>query len=327
MAQVIEIHLESYYKLARRSLVFRFMGRDFKLLRGRKRKGLRFGSKLVRVGTERDCLLTIIRDHDQHEWNEAVRVALIYLGCVSWENRALIGYRPGGGHGFKDEWRTEIRKAFRANVTERRLPAITHYLRVEHLPCPQSPEHLAAIGLYREGMESESPFYKVLCFWNILSVTGRGTSAIEGWIDAAVKHRRSRLILDGERELVASTPRIGYYLADSCRNAIAHIRRNKPLDPAIDPNSPSDHQRMAIAARLLEGLARVYVEEDLGMKETLSLYRFGARAVPEYLTYAEMCARNRQLRRRVRRVDAPMEPALRRLLAERRKRLRAAGRV
>lgn len=114
-----------------------------------------------------------------------------------------------------------------------------------------------ALALYKEGVNSESVFYKFLSFWKILEVAIPDKTARWAWINANV----SRAALHKERitEIMVQAPDIAEYLDYSGRCAIAHVFRQ----PFVNPDDRTDNIRITKDVRVVEDLARAVISDGL----------------------------------------------------------------
>lgn len=96
-----------------------------------------------------------------------------------------------------------------------------------------------ALGLYREGLAAGSPFYRFLAFWNVLDARFEGSkSAVDDFLRATATRRNALPNASGVD--------VAEYLRDDSRNAIAHIVRHSPDARSIDPDMPSDRERLEL---------------------------------------------------------------------------------
>jgi hypothetical protein len=115
-----------------------------------------------------------------------------------------------------------------------------------------------ALAHYRDGLNTTSPFFRFLGFWNALDVACEDYQGrLPQWVsDSAAPywHRRG-----GDDP---APPDIWDYLRGSSRNAVAHAI---PHDvPALDPDDPDDRARLASDARLIRMLTEVRIRERWG---------------------------------------------------------------
>lgn len=110
------------------------------------------------------------------------------------------------------------------------------------------------LALYREGLNSESPFYRFLSMWNALdAVLDNDRTRIETFINAEAPRQATR-----RHAYAAPPPDWAEYLYDSNRNAIAHAVR-QPGKPLLDPDDPADRRRLNLDCHLLDDLVRIAV--------------------------------------------------------------------
>jgi hypothetical protein len=112
------------------------------------------------------------------------------------------------------------------------------------------------LALYREGLTTESPFYRFLSLWNALDAAlDNDINAIKQFVNAeAPRWAAGREGYDPPPDDWAA------YLYDSNRNAIAHAVR-QPGRPVLDPDTPADRARLYRDGRVLDDLVRAAVNE------------------------------------------------------------------
>ena len=81
--------------------------------------------------------------------------------------------------------------------------------------------------------------------------------------------------------------RLGDYLQEDCRHAIAHVRR-KPGRTPLKFDDDEESARLTISSRVTEGLAEHYIRTELGVTESMYLVRRRGRGFPEYLDEAAL---------------------------------------
>lgn len=123
-----------------------------------------------------------------------------------------------------------------------------------------------ALALYREGLNSGSPFYRCLAFRAVLDAihgveheTRQGTPTPEAltrdqFIDSAAS------AIAGRSSMQTPTSGWSNYLRDEVRNAVAHVLR--PGRRELNPDVPADRRTIARDGRLLQGLAREAIRRD-----------------------------------------------------------------
>jgi Methylamine utilization protein MauJ len=112
---------------------------------------------------------------------------------------------------------------------------------------------------YREGLNTPSPFFGFLGFWNALDVACEDhPGALQAWVEQTAGqywHLRG-----------ASDPAPADtwdYLNEASRNAVAHAVRY-PGRPALDPDAPEDRARLSQDKRLVQSLVDIRVRERWG---------------------------------------------------------------
>jgi hypothetical protein len=106
--------------------------------------------------------------------------------------------------------------------------------------------------------------------------------------------RRHRARIVGTREDLFSNlnlngKHLGEYLREDCRNAIAHIARNrpKPGKTKIVMGSLEDDLRISISTYIVRQFARFYIEEKLSVCKRMYLLRRHGRGFPVYVEEEE----------------------------------------
>ena len=266
---ILQILFESNWRLKHSTIIFKFRNQLFKLFRGKKTNHMPirgFGNRWPGM----DCLATVAEE-PLYPY-EVTKIALIYLGCLCWKYKTEIVYRGSSGFGSRLAIDSDLKNLTQLTFSRRNYRISHEYLEIDQIPYCSSEEHLTAIGLYREAMAAESPYYKFLCFWNILSI--RGSYATSGWINRALRKRIPlHMFSESEVKEIKSNNLIGEHFEENFRDAVSHVKRYKSTKSnTININDPRDRFKFSIGASILEKLARFYVEEDLGMNKTLHLY-------------------------------------------------------
>ena len=102
-----------------------------------------------------------------------------------------------------------------------------------------------------------------------------GDNAI-GWVNKVVRKKKNYnrlLVSKGEiKHLPLNGKRLGNYLYDDCRNAIAHIKR-KPGKVKLKLDSWKDTKRITMSTDILKKFARFYIKDELKLQDKLYLVR------------------------------------------------------
>lgn len=114
------------------------------------------------------------------------------------------------------------------------------------------------LALHREGLCSESPFYRFLSYWNALDAAfDNDESRMKSFVTSVAP-------TTGHRESYDPPPPDWWdYLRDSNRNAVAHAVR-RPGKPVLNPDVPRDRERLYRDSWILDDLVRRAVEDRWG---------------------------------------------------------------
>jgi hypothetical protein len=129
---------------------------------------------------------------------------------------------------------------------------------------PLTPNRTLALALYREGISSQSVYYRMLNFYKILEIPYRNrtltkrNAEVRRWINT---HCTSQTIAGEERihALQAQNINIGKHIQERWRNAIAHVERKR----FINPDETGANKDLYADLFLMEQIARLMVESDL----------------------------------------------------------------
>ena len=245
-------------------------------------KGVRF--KLIQNNPRKwsDVLLTIIQEnHDSDAQQVAFAAAGEFLSALSWHNSSPITLRHIGGHGIRAGFR--LRQAQCRSFDFPDLPfqgQITGY-GISQIADIRNDSQRVALTLYREALSSNKELFSFLFYWQIIEIQNRDAV---GWINKMQARRPQRLYLDARdiQRLPLGRRRLGEYLQDDCRHAIAHIRRRPGLAP-LRFDDEDEGRRLAISTRIVQELARHYIRTALGVGGTLHLVRPGSGGFPRYV--------------------------------------------
>ena len=122
---------------------------------------------------------------------------------------------------------------------------------------PMTPNRKLALALYREGMNSESRYYRFLCYYKILQIPFLG-KAVVAWINSHALPE-GRVSSERVRELFRDgVTDIADYLYDTWRNAIAHVQH----EPTVNPDNYELSIRISKDVYLVDDLARTMIQSD-----------------------------------------------------------------
>lgn len=270
----MHIGFDNSRRLQRRVYYFEYRGIRYKLIQNPSRKWC-------------DVLLTIIpgKSTQAHE-NLAYATASEFLSALSWANHSRVKVYPMGGVGVREGF--TLRRAKCRIRTFPRIPFCGYTIGAD-LSCIaqiDTDEQKEALALFREAASSNNDHLSFLFFWQVLAVAGGDSAAL---VDKIWRKHRAEIV--GTREDLFSNlnlngKRLGEYLREDCRNAIAHIRR-APGKTKIVMGSLEDEQRISISTYIVRQFAMFYLQEKLRMCKQMYLLRRRGRGFPEYVPQDE----------------------------------------
>ena len=268
MPYLMEIAFDNDHRLCRKHYLFEYKGVRFKLIQNSPRKWA-------------DHLLTILPSGNDIEQQSAFSVASEFLSALCWANRARVCVCECAGGGWRSS--LPITRARARVYTFPRIPfgGLTVGYSIDIIPKIETEEQRIALTLYREAGASNNDYLSFLFYWQILETGG---TIAEGFVNK-VQVRRPRDIQFVAKD-IASLPlngrRLGDYLRDEGRDAIAHIRR-KPGKKKLQLDKITERNRVAVGTRVVKNLAEYYIRNELRLENQLYLKRKGKRAFPTYI--------------------------------------------
>jgi hypothetical protein len=131
----------------------------------------------------------------------------------------------------------------------------------EHLQNPPEQRQKLALALYREGLNSNLPLYQLLSFYKIINIGFGHPNDQMAWINANLDKVRDQFGTRRLAQLSSMVPDIGKHLYVQGRTAIAHAFS----DPIKDPDAPVDVLTAKQDSELMQALARVFIQDELGV--------------------------------------------------------------
>ena len=185
---------------------------------------------------------------------EEERLAMArFLSAVAYETRQGMDLQAGGGAGVPAEFDPPVATALR------RFGDYLHQAPAEVVVVDDDRLRMV-LGFYREGLSTESPYFKFLAFWNALDVAAEDVaSGLPAWV------RRAAGGLSGH----VDPPPADWWerLLNERRHAVAHAIRDPALARGVsdlDPDDPEVRSSFYNDARLLDDLVRLRVRERWG---------------------------------------------------------------
>ena len=118
-----------------------------------------------------------------------------------------------------------------------------------------------ALGLYREGITSNSSFYSFLSYFKIITIRYPNRKQVAGWINDNLEAVHVQpLTIDYSQD-------VGQYLYSSGRCALAHAdwRRKMKGEQVVNPNNYADNMRIAKELPLIKELADIFMGNELNI--------------------------------------------------------------
>lgn len=261
---VLHVCFDNSHRLAKRVHLFRYKGRDFKLVQSTNRRWA-------------DHLLTIVES--EAERDDAFRTAAEFVSAHAWETGGKSAVWIAGSR----SWHGTLKAAKPSIFT---FPRVNPFDRcggfgLGWLPDVVTHEQRVALALFREARASNSPYQRFLFMWQVLEVLpGNGAD----YVDRTLAKHRARLgEIEGQlSSLEISGKSLGQQLWDDCRSAIAHVRRDPGKGATIEFDSSHDQLRLEAAARVIEVFAKHYIENKLGLTKYVYLTKPAKQNIAEF---------------------------------------------
>lgn len=174
-----------------------------------------------------------------------------FLSALSWVE----------GHGINELFAVGSNGPKPMRVGKSKTRSISEKFRADYLPEPKDEKSMRALALFREAQSLNSPAYSFLGFFKILNILFSKGGEQKEWINRnlpAIKGYQSSKRL---QELRKQHSDVGEYLYVQGRCAVAHAFD----DPVVDPDVPSDTQRLAEDLPVMEELSAIAIENELGI--------------------------------------------------------------
>jgi hypothetical protein len=196
---------------------------------------------------------------DIHQPQPAQLVINRFLSAMAWKEASpfvTLGTIIGGAS-EADEQKP------RFNYSEGRVLryGIVSRFDFEHLQNPSAAKQKLALALYREGLNSNTDFYRFLSFYKIVNIGFANGHEQVAWINTNLDKMWNHLAESRLNELKSSVSDIGTYLLRQGRDAIAHAY-NQPI---LDPDIPTDRTTVTRNVDVMQGLAEAFIQEELGV--------------------------------------------------------------
>jgi hypothetical protein len=126
---------------------------------------------------------------------------------------------------------------------------------------PAEPKAKLALALYREGWSVNLEPYKLLGFYKVINILFHYGRDQEKWINDHLRYVKGRRALERIDHIKSENGDVGHYLYASGRCAVAHAFG----DPVVNPDDPTDLNRIRSDIPLMCELAQVAIEREFGI--------------------------------------------------------------
>ena len=264
----MHIAFDNPFRLARRTNYFEYDGIRFKLIQNNPRRWA-------------DVLITLRPSFREKDVQPAVSAAGSFASAFSWFHDVGTTVRHIGGVGVPDSYRLRQAPcraydfphiAFQGNHIGYTLSQISHIA---------NDTQRLALAMYREAQSANKAFLAVLLNWQILEIGGNDPV---GWVNKLQRNERKQLdrVEADIKRLAVSGRRLGEFLQDEYRDAVAHIRRI-PGRRTLKFDDDTDSARVHVGSRVIRHLARIYIRERLGVTKRRFLLRDRPHGFPTYI--------------------------------------------
>jgi len=265
---IMHFAFDNTRRLMRKVYYFRYTGIVFKLIQSDPR---RFS----------DVLLTNVSAVGATDEQLAYAAASQFLSALSWENGSQIAMRHGGGYGASDNLCLRSAQCGIKDLPE--VPGGFSRMKgygIGRIPKIVTPEQSTALTLFRDGNSSNHMYLRFLLFSQVLETAG--ASPWDVATELYKKYYKELHTKSAFDQLSLGSRKIGDYLREDCRNAIAHfIRPSKRTTVRLDV--VSDYRRIQIGAAVIRELAIYHIRFNLALQDHLFLMKCHGIPYPQYV--------------------------------------------
>jgi len=269
----MHITFDNSRRLGRNVYYFEYNGVRFKLIQNHPRKWS-------------DVLLTIVDSRDSLAEQRVYAAAGEFLSALSWTNSARVALQHSGGVGIPAGFRLRQAKCRIFTFPEIPYGGQSIGYGISPIPVIDTNEQRLAMALLREALSSNKSFLSFLFYWQVMEI---GNNDPVGWINKMYYRRPAgiHLLNQDVSALPLGGRRLGEYLQDDCRHAIAHIRRRPGRRPLMFDVGAED-KRIVVSTRVVEEFARHYIKKVLGLGGMMYLVRMRGRGFPVFVDEAHL---------------------------------------
>lgn len=257
MTTLVQIGLDDPFRLASDVHYFEYKGFEFKLVQ-------------TEAPERSDVILTLAPGHDDDYVAEAYQTAGEFVTGLSWQLDVGMAVRPLGTVTVGAQFGLKQAKPNISAFT--RLPPLGKHggYDIGRIARIENEEQKTALTLYREAGGSNKVTLSILFSWQVLET--RGETAVQ-WVNEVVSgDLPNDLVYTSDLISKVDTRgmKIGKYLLEDCRHAIAHVNRQPGRRQLLFDDYDED-RRLGASKEILARLARYYIKQELGVQNHLYL--------------------------------------------------------
>ena len=254
-------------------------------------RGVRFKLMQGHPRLSRDVLMSIAPSRDDGTAQQRIyEAAGEFLSALSWKNGFRIAFDYVGHVGAPEAFR--LRQAKLRWTGPPQVPHHGHALGfdIDPIPSIQTDKQRLALAMFREAYSCNNVLLSFLLYWQIIEI-GR-TRAVD-WVNKYWSRppRGFHVPRSDIQKLPLLGQKLGQYLEDDCRHAIAHIRRRKG-SRTLKFDKIDEVARLAFSTNVVRRFARLYIEKALRLTKEMYLVWKGGRSFPEYVEKSSVKSRS-----------------------------------
>jgi len=264
----MHICFDNSSRLQRRIYYFEYRGVRFKLIQNK-------------LGKWSDVLLTITPLNDRSAQEDSYSAAGEFLSAFSWHNSSNVSLSSCGGIGRPKSFKLRQATCHIFTYPKTSFSRYSFGYQISPIPEVENEDQRLALALFREARSSNKLFLSFLFYWQVMEVGGGEPI---GWINKVyyASPRKIHIDRDTIKQLPLAGQKLGNYLYDHWRNAIAHIRRRRGRKTFVF-DVEEENRRLAIATIIVERFSEYYIREALKLQKRLHIVRKGGGRFPVFV--------------------------------------------
>lgn len=239
-----------------------------------------------------NVLITIVRGQRQNnsvEENNSYNIASEYLSALAWEHNSIMKVWNSDNYsmGIPEDIRlsnAKVRRVFFRSAKSLYNYGYTDGSSFQRIPKVENEKQRNALILYREARSTNNDYLSFLFFWQVLEIGYKGGPI--NWINKTWRNNQSKIknsIKYDVEKISMGSKKIGEYLYQDCRTAIAHLYTLKKGKKSVKIDSLDDNIRFMRGRRIIQEFAQFYIKNELNLQKKLFLVRKSKNGFPVYL--------------------------------------------